>query len=111
MKTFQDMSDVDLMVFYGVGEYEDVVEIDHYEDISHVSEDVVHEGLECSGSIGYSHGHDQVLKGAIMHSEGCLPLVACCDMNIVIASMEVELGVDLHASQLVKEIGNKWNWV
>jgi len=46
-----------------------------------------------------------------MHSEGCLPLVACCDANIVVASMEVELGVDLHAPQLVKEVGNEWNWV
>ena len=46
-----------------------------------------------------------------MHLEGCLPLVACCDMNIVVASMEVEFGVDLHAAQLVKEVGDKRNWV
>jgi len=32
-------------------------------------------------------------------------------MNIVVASMEVELGVDLCAAQLVEEIGNEWNWV
>jgi len=46
-----------------------------------------------------------------MCSEGCLPLVAHCDMNIVVASMEVELGVDLCAAQLVEEIGNEWNRV
>ena len=43
--------------------------------------------------------------------EGCLPLVAHCDANIVVASMEVEIGVDLCAAQLVKEIGDEWYWV
>jgi len=57
-KTFQDASDVDLMIFQRVGEYEDVIKVDHYEDISHVSEDMVHEGLERSGSIGESDWHD-----------------------------------------------------
>ena len=46
-----------------------------------------------------------------MCSEGCLPLMAHCDMNIVVASMEVKLGVDLCTTQLVKEIGDEWNQV
>src|SRR5882724_1839604 len=99
------------MLFQRVGEDEDVVEVDHYEDISHVSEDVVHEGLEHSGCVGESHGHDQEFKGAIMHSEGCLPLMACCDANIVVASTEVKLGVDLCAAHLVEEVGDKRNRV
>ena len=53
---------------------------------------MVHEGLEHSGSIGKSHQHDQELEGAITCSEGCLPLVAHCNVNIVVASAEVELG-------------------
>jgi len=69
-----------------------------------VLEDVVHEGLKCSGRIGKSHQHDQELKGAASCSEGCLPLMAGCDMNIVVASMEVELGVDFCVAQLVKEV-------
>src|SRR5882724_5614007 len=72
---------------------------------------MVHEGLECSGSIGESHRHDQELEGAIARLEGCFPLMARCDTNIVVASTEVELGVDLCAAQLVEEVGNKWNWV
>src|SRR5882724_12065895 len=110
-KTFQDASDVDLMIFQRVGEYEDVIKVDHYEHISHVSEDMVHEGLERSGSIGKSHWHDQELEGAVARSESCLPLVACCDTNIVVASTEVELGVDLRAAQLVEEVGDEWNRV
>ena len=46
------------MLFQRVGEDEDVIEVDHYEDISHVSEDVVHEGLKRSRNIGKSHWHD-----------------------------------------------------
>ena len=48
---FQDTSDVDLVIFKGIGEDEDIVKVDHYEDVSHVSEDMIHEGLEHSGSI------------------------------------------------------------
>ena len=43
--------------------------------------------------------------------EGCLPLVAHCDTNIVVASMEVELGIDLCTAQLVEVVGNEWNRV
>jgi len=42
MKVLQDMSDMNPMIFQWVWEDEDVIEVDHYEDISHVSEDVVH---------------------------------------------------------------------
>src|SRR5882724_8753297 len=70
---------------------------------------MIHEGLECSGSIGKSHQHDQKFKGAIACSEVCLPLMAICDANIVVASVEVELGVDLCTTQLVEEIGDEWN--
>jgi len=72
---------------------------------------MIHEGLEHSGSIGKSHQHDQELKGAIVCLEGCLPLMASCDTNIVVANVEVEVGVDLCTAQLVKEIGDEWNWV
>ena len=37
--------------------------------------------------------------------------MASCDANIVVASTEVELGVDLCAAQLVKEVGDEGNWV
>src|SRR5882724_11869963 len=60
---------------------------------------------------GTNRDNNQEFEGAITHSEGCLPLVAHCDANIVVASMEVKLGVDLCAAQLVKEIGNEWNQV
>src|SRR5882672_221025 len=99
------------MIFKGIGEDEDIVEVDHYKDVSHVFEDVIHEGLEHSGSIGESHGHNQEFKGAISGAKGCLPLMSCGNTNIVIASMQFELGVDLGAAKLVKEVGDKQNRV
>jgi len=43
--------------------------------------------------------------------EGGFPLVASCDVNIVVASTEVELGIDLRISQLVKEVDDEWDQV
>ena len=37
--------------------------------------------------------------------------MAHCDANIVVASTEVELGVDLCTAKLVKEVGDEWDWV
>src|SRR5882724_11417289 len=37
--------------------------------------------------------------------------MACCDANIIVTSVEVELGVDLCTAQLVEEVGDEWNWV
>src|SRR5882672_9577164 len=110
-QTFQHTSDVNPMIFKGVGEDEDIVEVDHYKDVSHVSEDVIHEGLERSGSIGESHGHNQEFERAISGAKCCLPLMASSDANIVVASPQVELSVDLGTAKLVKEVGNKRNRV
>ena len=101
---------MDLMIFKGIGEDEDIVEVDHY-DVSHVLEDMIHEGLECSGRIGESHGHNQEFEQAILGVKGCLPLVASSNVHVVVASMHVELGVDLGTAELVKEVSDKRDWV
>ena len=88
-----------------------IVEVDHYEDISHVSEDVIHESLECSRGISESHRHNQEFEQAILGAKGCFPLVASSDMHIVVASMQVEFGIDLGAAEMFKEVGDKWDWV
>jgi len=43
-----------------------------------------------------------------MRSEGCLPLVACSDVNIIVASTEVELGVDPHTASWSRRLVTKW---
>src|SRR5882672_4919032 len=47
----------------------------------------------------------------MLGAKGCLPLMASGDANIVVASVQVELGVDLGTAELVKEIGDKWDRV
>ena len=37
--------------------------------------------------------------------------MAHCDANIVVASVKVELNVDLCTAQLVEEIGDKWDQI
>jgi len=44
-----------------------------------------------------------------MHLEAVFHFVAHCNMNIVVTSMEVELGVDLHTAPVGQEVGDKWN--
>ena len=68
---------------------------------------MVHKGLEHSGCVGESHWHNQELKGAITDTKGCLPLMASHNVNIVITSVQIELSVDLHATELVKEVCDK----
>src|SRR5467141_1522912 len=104
---FQDALDVDLMIFQGIGEDEDIVEVDHYEDVSHVSENMIHESMERSGSIGESHGHNQEFERAISGAKCCLPLMASSYTNVVVASAQVEFSVDLGTAELVEEIGDK----
>src|SRR5712664_4266947 len=99
------------MIFQRIGEDEDIIEVDHYEDVSHVSEDMIHESLERSRSIGESHGHNQEFERAILGAKHCLPLMASGYANIVVASPQVKLGVDLGTAELVKEIGDKRDWV
>src|SRR5882672_2824796 len=72
---------------------------------------MIHEGLECSRGIGESHGHNQEFERAISGAKCCLPLMASSDANIVVASPQVELSVDLGTAKLVKEVGNKRNRV
>ena len=37
--------------------------------------------------------------------------MASCDAKIVVASMEVKLGVDLCTAKLVEEVGDEWDQV
>src|SRR5882672_9696512 len=46
-----------------------------------------------------------------MGAKGCLPLMASGDANIVVASPQVKLSVDLGTAELVKEVGDQWDRV
>jgi len=50
-QSFQNASDMDLMIFKEIREEEDIIEVYHYEDVSHVSEYMIHEGLDVVGAL------------------------------------------------------------
>ena len=54
-----------------VGEYEDVVQIRRAENVKVLVEDVVHEGLECGGSVGESEGHHEAFVQSPSSTERC----------------------------------------
>ena len=55
---------------------ENIVEVDDNRDIDHIGESVVHEMLECGGSIGKTFRDDQPFKRAIACPKGGLCLVS-----------------------------------
>jgi hypothetical protein len=58
-ESLQDLSYVATVVFHHLGVDEDVIGVDHHEDIGHVVEDIIHEILE---GVGHSEWHYQVFE-------------------------------------------------
>ena len=54
----EDFTDMFLVLGRVAGEDKDVIEVDEYEDIEDVVEDVIHEVLERGWGIGEAEGHD-----------------------------------------------------
>src|SRR5882672_2527903 len=69
-------SDVSLVFGNVVRLDEDVVQIDHDNDVNHVREDVVHKPLESGWSISKPFRHYQPLERSIMSSECSLPFIS-----------------------------------
>ena len=58
----------------------------------HICKDVIHECLECGGSIAESEEHDGGFEESHGGNESGFPLVLLSDANVVISPMSVELG-------------------
>ena len=69
LENFSDMASV---FFLGVRVDEYVIEVYQYTNIEQVTEDVIHEALESSRSIGESERHYAPLKGAVASPESRL---------------------------------------
>ena len=64
-----------------LGVYENVIQVDHYTDIEHVSEDGVDKPLECCRSVGKTKWNDMPFIGAIASVGGHLPLITLSDAH------------------------------
>src|ERR1700761_2849704 len=67
-------------------------------------EDVVHELLEGSGSIGKSHRENEEFEGAIASAKCGFPFFSSSHPDVVVAVPEVDLGEVFSASQAVRKV-------
>ncbi len=87
-----------------VGINEDVIKVYDYGNIKHVSENIIHEALECRRSIGESKRHDTPFKGAVAGPEGCFPFITFGNTYEMISMSEIQFGVDVGGVHGVEEI-------
>ena len=77
-------------------------------NVKHVSENVVHEALECHGSIGESKRHDMPFKGAITGLEDGFPFITFDYVYKMISMSKIKFGIDASRACRVEEIRNEW---
>ena len=96
------------MFFQGFSEYEDVVQIHHYNSFrNQVFEDSIHH-QKGGRTIHQSKEHYERLIEASVGSEGCLPFVSIFHPYIVKSPACVKLSKILSSLQLIDKFRNQW---
>jgi len=96
-----------LVLFKGLCEDEDVVQIDHDHTFrDEVLEDVVHHRLEGGGTVREAKEHDKGLVQAVVGPEGGLPLVSFLYPDIVKAPPDVQFHEVLGSTELCNQLRN-----
>ena len=85
------------------GEDHDVVNVDDY-DVFHVSENLIHHGLECSWGVAKSKEHDSGFVGSSMADKRSFPFVTFFDPHVVVSPPKVYLHEVLRSLELVDEL-------
>src|SRR6266487_589354 len=93
------------MFLKGFGEDENIVEI-NADDTFHdqVLEDLIHHGLEGSGTVSQTKEHDQRFKKTMIGVKGCLPLISFLYPHIIIPPPNIQLGEITSSPELVYQI-------
>ena len=93
------------MSFWVRGGNEKVIHIDDKPSFSdHVLERIIHELLEHSRAVAKTEEYDSRFKKSLVGDEGCLPLVAIFDVDVVISLVNVEFGEVVSIFQLVHKV-------
>ena len=87
-----------------LGEDEDVIQVRQAGDIQAVMEYSIDVLLEHCWGIDEPKWHYVVLKVAVAHPEGHLPLITLLDLDQVVHQPDVKLSVHFHADQPVKRL-------
>ena len=83
---------------------QDILKEDKHEPPKERLQDVVHECLEHSRRVGETKRHDEELEVAVVGAECRLLRVGQVHAHLVIAGMQVQLGEEHGAMQLIEEL-------
>ncbi len=68
------------------GIYQDVVDIDNYPAVKHVSEYIVNERLENGWTVGKPEGHNEIFVVPSRGGKGGLPLIPLPDADEIVGA-------------------------
>jgi hypothetical protein len=80
---------------WAIGINKDVIDVDNEVNIKHIAENVIHETLKNSGTIGKAERHNLLLKQTITGLEGGLPFITFRELDQVICMLKVNLCIKL----------------
>ena len=75
----------------GLREHQDVVQVDHDEDVEEVPQHIIHQSLEHSWSVSQPERHDEVLKVTQVSVKPRLPFVPLSDSYQMVRITQIEL--------------------
>ena len=93
-----------------LGKDHDVVNVDN-DHVLHVSEDLVHHGLEGGGGVTKSEEHDGWFEGSAMTYKRGLPFISFLDLDVVVSPPEIDLREVLRSFELIDELRDEWERV
>jgi len=88
--------------FQGVGINEYVVYVDYEELVDDISENAIHQPLKSRGSIAEAKWHDSPFIKTIACSERGLVLITLLDADLVVPTLQINLGEVLGSLSLIQ---------
>ena len=112
LKQFQDSSCDLPMLFKGLHENEDVIQIHHhYSFHNEFSENVVHHGLEGGRTVSEAEEHHQWLKQSVVGAEGGLPFIPFFHVDVIETPSDIQLCEVSCPSEFLYQLGDEREWV
>jgi hypothetical protein len=102
-KMLEYVTDVVTMLIRWTGKNEYIIKIYYDEQVNHVMERVIHKVLELRQGVGCTHQHYEPLIGTISHLECCEPLMAFSNLNVVVAIVKVNFGINHGTVKVIEE--------
>ncbi len=85
-ETTKNCSDLLDMILECRGIYQDVIDIDNYPVVKHVSEYFVNERLENGGTVGKPEGHNEIFVVPSRGGKGSFPLIPLPDADEIVGA-------------------------